>query len=101
MHSRTTIGCLTDSRLGPLDTDPLALAAHRFAQIGHLFAHYVVDRFARRIYIFAHGIGNVVERKIIDQLSATLFCRAVAASRSLGCPSRALASLIGCPSRSR
>ena len=97
-HSTATIGCLMDSRFGPLDTDPLALAAHRFAQIGHLFAHHVVDCFARGIHVLAHGIGDVIERKVIDQLCATLLCRAVAASGSLGGPGGALASLIRCPS---
>ncbi len=53
-HSTTTIGCLMDSRSGVLDPDALSLAAHRFAQIRHLFAHHIVDRFTRGIDVLAN-----------------------------------------------
>src|SRR5258705_11775238 len=63
-HSATTIGCLTDSRPGLLDPDALSLAAHRFAQIRHLFAHHVVDRLARGIDVIPNGIHDVIDWQV-------------------------------------
>src|SRR5687768_12009597 len=80
-----------------LDPDPLSLAAYRFPQIRHLFADDVVDRFPRRVDVLADGIGNIVERKVVDELSTPFACHAIPASGSLAGPSRAFASLLGHP----
>ena len=40
------------------------MAAHRFAQIRHLFAHHVVDRFARGIDVIANGIHDVINWQV-------------------------------------
>src|SRR6266542_6129418 len=99
-HSTAKSGCLIDSRFGALDTDPLALAPHRFAQIGHLLAHDVVDGFSRRIHVLADGVGDVVEWKVVDQLRTAIAGSAITAGCSLACPFRSLASLIRDPPRS-
>jgi hypothetical protein len=51
---RSKAGCLTDSRAANLDPDPLALPAHRFAEIVHFRANNVVDRFTSAIDILTH-----------------------------------------------
>ena len=51
-HSMKTAGCLTDSRF-KLDTDPLPLTANGLAQIVHLGAYDVVDRFTCAIDVLA------------------------------------------------
>lgn len=48
------MGCLPDSREANLDPDPLTLPTHRFAEIVHFRADYVVDRFASAVDIFPH-----------------------------------------------
>lgn len=57
MHAtqmRKAGGCLPDSRAANLDPDPLTLPTHRFAEIVHFRADYVVDRFASAVDIFPH-----------------------------------------------
>ena len=63
-----------------LDPDPLPLAAHRFAEIVHLVAHYVVDRFARARRRTREPNRRCRRRgRSIDQLFAALTRRAIAA----------------------
>jgi len=48
-----TAGCRTDSRF-KLDTDPLPLTANGLAEIVHLGAYDVIDRFTCSIDILAN-----------------------------------------------
>jgi hypothetical protein len=75
-----TTGCRPDSRGANLNPDPLPLPPDCLAQVVHLGADDVVDRFARAIDVFAHRIGDLLDRNRIDKLFAALSCRAVAAS---------------------
>ena len=53
-HSSKVSGCLRDSQWANLDPDALPLPANRFAEVVHLGADNVVDRFARAIHVLAH-----------------------------------------------
>jgi hypothetical protein len=76
---RKATGCLTDSLAVNLDPDPLALAAHRLAEIVHLGANDIVDRFLRAVDIIANRLADVVDRNRVDHLLGSLATGAITA----------------------
>ena len=100
-HRNRMKGCLPDSRAANLDPDPLALPAHRFAEIAHLGAYYIVDRFTSAVDIFADRVGDVFYRNRIDQLFTSLPCCAITSRRLFTSPAGSIASALRHPSGAR
>jgi hypothetical protein len=65
-------GCLRDSQCANLDPDALPLPANRFAEVVHLGADNVVDRFARAIHVLAHRIRDVFHWYRVYELFSAL-----------------------------
>src|SRR5215210_4500898 len=59
---------------GDLDPDALALTSDGFAKIGELVLNDIVDRFARRVDVFAHLFDHVVHRYPVDHLLTAFHC---------------------------
>ena len=94
-------GCLPDSREANLDPDPLTLPAHRFAEIVHFRADYIIDCFACTVDIFPDRVGDVLDRNRVDEIFASIAGSAISACRLLTSPARTIASALCSPSCSR
>ena len=82
-----------------LYAEPLALTTNRFAEIGARLRDDVVDRFPCGVDVFAHRLGDIVEREIVDHLGATVTRDAISLCGSRARPSRAFDALLGRPAR--
>jgi hypothetical protein len=107
MSARSTASAIAHGAARPprimrrvvLDTDLLALAADRLAQILQLVGDDVVDRFASVIHVFADLLRHVVERNALDEIAPFVSRRAPAALRVRRCPTRALDGAPARPAR--